>query len=72
MTTQGLKDWLFLLAIVAAIFGAGWMVGRGAITTLLVVVGAYTVVGSILSAWQWTRDRTGNSGRFKHWSDDNE
>ena len=44
-----------------------------AIKTLLAVVGSYTVVSVVLSVWQYFRgNRTGNSGRFKHWSDEDD
>lgn len=38
--------------------------------TVLIVIGAYTVSGVVLSAWTYFRDRSGNSGRCnRHWSD---
>lgn len=42
-----------------------------AIKVVLIVLGAYTVVGIALSActYFWG-NRSGNSGRFKHWSED--
>lgn len=43
------------------------------IVTGLAIVGGYTVVGTVLSiAAYFMGNRTGNSGRYKHWSDENE
>jgi hypothetical protein len=42
-----------------------------AIKTALAVIGGYTLAGTLLSIWQWARDRSGNSGRSgKHWSEE--
>lgn len=44
-----------------------------ALKAILAVIGGYTVVGLVASAWQFFRgDRSGNSGRFRHWSEDDE
>lgn len=35
------------------------------------IIGAYTVVSCVLSAYQLLfGDRTGNSGRYKHWTEE--
>lgn len=39
--------------------------------TLCIVVGAYTITGVLLTIWQYFwGDRSGNSGRYKHWEDE--
>lgn len=41
------------------------------IVTALAIVGGYTVAGTLLTIVAYFRgDRTGNSGRHKHWSDE--
>ena len=41
---------------------------------LLIVVGAYTLVGVSASVaitiWRYFTDRSGNSGRHKHWTEE--
>lgn len=38
-----------------------------AIKTILAVIGGYTITTTLLSIYQWFRDRNGNSGRYSHW-----
>lgn len=41
-----------------------------ALKTLCAVIGAYTIVGTVLTILQFfIGDRSGNSGRHKHWED---
>ena len=39
------------------------------IKTALAVIGGYTVVGTVLTIYQWARDRSGNSGQHGHVDD---
>lgn len=42
-----------------------------AIVTALAILGGITLMTTLLSAWTCFRgDRSGNSGRFKHWSEE--
>ena len=44
-----------------------------AVKTILMALGGISVVSSLMSAWAYFRgDRSGNSGRHKHWSDDSD
>jgi len=42
---------------------------KGASKIAAVVFGSYLVVGVALSAWAWSRDRSGNSGTHGHMDD---
>jgi len=35
----------------------------------LIIIGSYTVVGTVFSVYQWARDRSGNSGQHGHVDD---
>lgn len=41
-----------------------------AIKTILAVIGGYTVVGVVSSLVIYLKDRSGNSGRTKHWTEE--
>ena len=41
-----------------------------AVKTILAVIGAYTVACLTLSAVTYFRDRSGNSGKYRHWSEE--
>jgi hypothetical protein len=42
-----------------------------AVKTILMALGGISVVSSLMSAWAYfLGDRSGNSGRHKHWSEE--
>lgn len=41
-----------------------------ALKTALAVIGGYSLVGVVLSIHTYLRDRSGNSGRHKHWTEE--